>query len=206
MIRSPAPWRFPCPIACFPPPIALPCRFMPVAPDDLPDIGARLGERAAGWASATGFKAASGAISLVPGPDGGLAGRPFRSRRGGRSPAAACRPAADPAAGRHLPARIAASTTRRSPRSPSRSAPIASPATARLARPGRNSSSPARMTARPSRRIADGVTLARDLINTAAQRSRPGRAGRRRARRSPPATAPRSRRSSAKTCSPRTFR
>jgi leucyl aminopeptidase len=142
-----------------------------VTADGLAALPATLAPRAAAWAAASGFTAGSGEVCLVPGDDGGPAAVLFgMGRNGGEG-------SADPSlvAGT-LPTRLPAGTYRLA-------SGFADPALASLAwalgayrftRYARKPPEPRRLVL-PAEvdgsdvsRIADGVTLARDLVNTAA--------------------------------------
>jgi leucyl aminopeptidase len=132
-----------------------------------PGLSATLGSRVAEWAAAAGFAAAAGEVCLVPGADGGPAAALFGLGDGTDGPSLA--------AGA-LPTRLPAGTYRLA-------TGFDDPALASLAwalgayrftRYRKATSGPRRLVlpadvdAAEIGRIADGVFLARDLVNTAA--------------------------------------
>ena len=138
-----------------------------VASASLPALSAMLSERAAAWAAAAGFTAASGEVCLVPDADGAAAAVLFGTGNGDDGPSL-------------LPGKLPASL-------PAGTYRLASgfddPALASLAwalgayrferyrkeaAPPRRLVLPAAVDAAELTRIADGVTLARDLVNTGA--------------------------------------
>ena len=134
--------------------------------DSLAGLSQTLVPRAAEWAAAAGFSAASGEICLVPGAEGRPAAVLFGlgERAGGPSLAAG-----------QLPASLPPGTYRL--QSGFDDPALASLAWAlgayRFARYGKTAPAPRRLVlpaevdGREVARIADGVTLARDLVNTA---------------------------------------
>jgi leucyl aminopeptidase len=140
-----------------------------VTPEGLSVMRAMVEEREAGWATATGFRASPGAILLVPGADGGLESVYFGI-------GAADAPERTPLLPGKLPAALPAGTYRLGEG-------FDQPALAALAwglgayrftryradeAPQPQLILPDGIELLPIRRIVEGVTLARDLINTPA--------------------------------------
>ncbi len=131
----------------------------------LPGLSETLGPRAATWAATAGFSAAAGEVCLVPGSDGSPAAVLFGLGEGGNDPSLI--------AGK-LPASLPAGTYRLA--SGFDDPALASLAWAlgayRFARYRKTPPAlrrlvlPADVDGRDIARIADGVTLARDLVNT----------------------------------------
>ena len=139
-----------------------------VTPATFAKVIAELDKRARAYREGRGLRA-----QARPAPDPAVGERHRRravrtGEQQGRPQRIPARPAARRAAGRHLSLRQRAARCAACGAWPSRSAPIASRATARRRTRRCGWCCPTASTATISRRIAEGVTLARDLINTPA--------------------------------------
>ena len=133
-------------------------------------VRAQLGAAARRFAETAKFEPKAGQSLLLPGADGALTRRAVRHRAGrqAREGSASC-PAACPACCR--PAPIASPTRRMMralPRSPSRSAPTSFTRYRKAEHKALRLELPEGVDGAELSRIAEGVTLARDLINTPA--------------------------------------
>ena len=135
-----------------------------VAKDRLADAGSRRRDRA--WAEANGFTGEAGRVLVLPGADGAIGGALFGLGKGDDEFGAL----GFGALARHCPRATGisprSSTTRRWPRSASRSAPINSRATARSLAARCRFALPKGADAAHVERVCDAVFLTRDLVNT----------------------------------------